>query len=101
MRSTSRLDQHCTSSSRMAFGNGASRVTDLAELARRSSLTAILGFVQNKKLAPTANERARGLVIASKANVFEGEGHAYRREAPARVRPPMARASRGNHRLFD
>jgi hypothetical protein len=73
MRSTSRLKQHCTSSSRMAFGNGASRATDPAELARRSSLTAIPSFVQNKKLAPTANERARGLVVATHANVLEGK----------------------------
>jgi len=57
MRSTSRLDQHCMSSSRMAFGNGASRVPDLAEQARRSSHTAIQGFVQHKK-ARADGERA-------------------------------------------
>src|SRR5882757_5719510 len=101
MRSTGRPDQHCTSSSRMAFGNGASRVTDLAELARRSSHTAIRGFVQNRKLAPAANECARGLVFATYANVLEGEGHAYRREAPARIGRQVARTWCGNDGTCD
>jgi hypothetical protein len=49
------------------------------------------GFFQHKKLAPTANECARGLAIASNANVLEGEGHAYRREAPGRIGRQVAR----------